>query len=100
MRRHDQPVELLVAAVGEREHGPVAARIVVVRLDLDAPYDAVGPGCCRHLEVLALVAVDLNAPGQVERDVVARNLDRLDGQTRAAATSVVMIARASASISR
>ena len=74
-----QPVELLVAAVGEREHGPVAARIVVIRLDFDAPDDAVGPGCRRHLEAVALVAVDLNRLGQVERDVVARNLDRLDG---------------------
>ena len=78
MRRHDQPVELLVAAVGEREHRPVAAGIVVIGLDLDAPDDAVGPGRRRHLEIFALVAIDLDGPGQVERDVVARDLDRLD----------------------
>ena len=53
---------------------------VVVGLDLDAPHDAVGSGRGRHLEVLALVAIDLDGAGQVERDVVARDLDRLDGR--------------------
>ena len=82
MRRDDQPVELLVGRVGEREHAPVAARIVIVGLDLDAPDDAVGAGRGRHLEIVALVAVDLHGARQVERDVVARDLDRLDGERR------------------
>ena len=50
----------------------------VAGLDLDAPDDAVGAGRGRDLEILALVAVDLDRLRQVERDVVARDLDRLD----------------------
>ena len=96
MRCDDQPVELLVAAVGEREHRPVAVRMVVIGLDLDAPDDAVGPGRGRYLEIFALVAVDLDGLRQVERDVVARNLDRLDCRRADAPNRVAAIARASA----
>ena len=82
MRRDDQPVELLVGGVGEREHGPVAGRARVIGLDLDAPHDAVGSGRGRNLEILALVAVDFDGARKVERDVVAGNLDRFDGEGR------------------
>ena len=78
MRRDDQPVELLVRRVGEREDRPVAGGPLVICLDLDAAHDAVGAGRRGHLEVLALVLIDLDRTGQVERDIVARNLDRLD----------------------
>jgi hypothetical protein len=51
MRCDDQPVELLVGGVGEREDRPVAANFVL-RLDLDAPHDAVDARRRRHLESL------------------------------------------------
>ena len=92
MRRDDQPVELLVGGVGEREHRPVAGRARVIGLDLDAPHDAVRPGRGRDLEVLALVAVDLDGARKVERDVVAGNLDRFDGEGRAMPRTACRIA--------
>ena len=36
----------------------------------------------RHLEVFALIDVDLDGARQVERDIVAGNLDRFDGEGR------------------
>ena len=82
MRRHDQPVELLVGGVGEREDGPVAAGMLVLRFHLDASHDAVGAGRGGDLEIVALVAVDLDGAGEIERHVVPRDLDGLDGASR------------------
>ena len=79
MRRHDQPVDDVVGGVGQREHGPVAGRALVVSLDLDAPHDAVRTWCRRNLEILALVAVDFHCTRKVERHIIAGNLDRFHG---------------------
>ena len=102
MRRDDQPVELLVGGVGEREDRPVAGRALVVGLDLDAAHDAVGAGRGRDLEVLALVAVDLDGARQVERDIVAGDLDRFDGACAAdsRADRIANAARATAKTCR
>src|SRR5690606_23909017 len=80
MRGYDQAVELLVRGVCEREHRPVAGRALVIGLDLDASNNAVCARCGRHLEILTLVVVYLHRPGQIERHVVARDLDRLHGE--------------------
>ena len=93
MRRDDQPVELLVGRVGERENRPVAAGALVIGLDLDAPHDAVGAGRRGNLEILALVLVDLDRAGQIERDIVARDLDRLDGKRAVAAQTASRLPR-------
>ena len=82
MWRDDQPVELLVGGVGEREHRPVAGRARVFGLDFDAPHDPVGAGRGRDLEILALIPVDLDGARKVERLVVAGDFDRLDGKRR------------------
>ena len=58
MRRHDQPVDLLVAVIGQRENRPILSRLA--RAYLDAPDDAVVPaeendtaGAVRAVETLA-----------------------------------------------
>ena len=50
MRHDDQPVDLLVAVVGEREHRPVG--VAFARAHLDAAHDAVGAGRGRHLDAV------------------------------------------------
>ena len=98
MRRDDQPVELLVGRVGEREHRPVAARPLVVGLDLDAAHDAVGAGAVDTWKFSPWLLVDFDGARQVERDVVARDLDRLDGKRRPKRrTAMATAARSSAS---
>ena len=79
MRRHDQPVNLLVGGVGKREDAPVAGRAGVVGLHLDAADDTVGTRRRGDLKVLALIPVELQCAREIERHVVARDLDRLDG---------------------
>src|SRR5690606_26304890 len=52
---------------------------------LDTAYDAIPAGRGGDLEIIALVAIDLNGTGKIERHVVAGNLDRLErvgGQNR------------------
>ena len=77
MRRHDQPRQLLVGIVGQREHDPCRLRAWLQRADLDAPNDAVGAGRGRHLDAIALGAVALDRPGQVDRVRIGRHPDRL-----------------------
>ena len=50
MRRDDQPVDLLVGVVGEREHRPVLSAFA--RAHLDAADDAVGAGRGRDLDAV------------------------------------------------
>src|SRR5690606_34307955 len=79
MRRHDEAVELLVRGVGKREDGPIARSVFALCFHFDAPDDAVSAGRGGNLEIGTLIPVNLDGPGEVERNVVARDLDRLDG---------------------
>ncbi len=78
MRRHQQPVDLLVAVVGQRKHRPEGcAAAGLARLDLDAPHDAVRAGRRRHLDAVILLPVELDGLGQVEGAPVQRHRHRL-----------------------
>ena len=79
MRRHDQPFELLVGIVGEREDDPVRLRAGLLGADLDAPDDAVRAGRGGDLDAVALAVVALDRPGQVDGAAVDRDPDGLDG---------------------
>jgi len=84
MRGDDQPVDLLVRDVGEREDGPVALVLVRGGAHLDAAHDAVGAGRGGDLEGLAPAGIDLGGGGKVQRRVVTGDLDGLDGEGPAA----------------
>ncbi len=79
VRRHHQPGQLLVGIVGQREHDPGRLRAGFERAHLDPPDDAVGAGRGRHLDAVALGAVALDHPGQVDGVRIGRNPDRLHG---------------------
>ena len=76
MRGDQQPVDLLVAVVGEREDRPVGAARRIRRPHLDTPDDAVGAGCRRHLDAIAGLPEKLDGFGQVERAAVEGHVDR------------------------
>ena len=57
MRRHDQPCQLLLGIIGQREHDPGRLSARLERADLDPADDAVGAGRGRHLNAIALRAV-------------------------------------------
>jgi hypothetical protein len=86
VRHHDQPVDLLVAGIGEREHRPVG-RALARRL-LHAAHDAVGAGRGRHLDAVGLGLDQVGDAGEVDRGDVGAHVDRLDrecGRRRAQA---------------
>ena len=76
MRHDDQPVDLLVAGIGEREHRPVG--VALARAHLHAPHDAVGPGRGRNQDAVAVGAMALDGVGQVDGGGVGAHVDGLD----------------------
>jgi len=78
VRRDDQPVDLAIGRIGDREHGPVSGRALVIGLHLDAPDDAVGSRCRLHLKTGPLVAIDLDSAREVDGRFVARDGDRIE----------------------
>jgi hypothetical protein len=77
MRHHDKPVDLLVAGIGEREHGPVG-RTLACRL-LHAAHDAVGAGRRRHRDGIAVGLDQFGDAGEVDRGHVGADVHRLNG---------------------
>ena len=82
MRRDDQAGQLLVGIVGQREHDPRRLRPRLERADLDPPDDAVGAGRGRDLDAIALGAVTLDRPRQVDRVGLDRDPHRLHRRRR------------------
>ncbi len=81
MRSHNQPVDLLIGGVCNRESSPVTGCLaVLVGLHLDAADDSVRTRSGRYLYAFALVAQKFDSAGQVEGGVFFGNLDRLDGR--------------------
>ncbi len=76
MRHDDQPVDLLVAGIGEREHRPVVAGLA--RAHFDAADDAVGAGRDRNLDAVAIGAWALGGGGQVDGGRVGADVDGID----------------------
>ena len=76
MRRHDQPVDLLVAVIGEREDRPIRSRLP--RAYFDAPDNAVVARRRGHLDAVAGGMLDLDRVGQVDRAGVGADVDGFD----------------------
>ena len=76
MRHDDQPVDLLVAVVGEREHRPVVAALA--RAHLDAADDAVGAGRGRDLDAVGVGLLQFGGGGEVDRRRVEAHVDGFD----------------------
>ena len=67
MRGDDQAGQLLIGIVGQREYDPRRLRPRLERADFDPPDDAVGAGRGRHLDAIALGAITLDRPRQIDR---------------------------------
>ena len=67
MRRNNQPCELLLGIIGQREHDPGRLRPRLERADFNPADDAVGAGRGRHLDAIALGAVTLDRPSEIDR---------------------------------
>ena len=80
VRRHDQPVDLLVRDVGEREHRPVPGMVLGAGAHLDPPHDPVGSGRGRRLERAAGLRMDLRRRREVDGGLLRGDLDRFDRQ--------------------
>ena len=80
MRGDDQPVELVVGVVGQREHHPVLSALA--RADLDAADDAVGSRRGRNLDAVVLAALVVEHGGEVDGRRVTADADRVDGMRR------------------
>ena len=76
MRSDDQAVDLFVAVVGEREHRPIAASFA--RAHLDAANDAVGAGCGRDLQAVAVGVLEVDGIGEVDGGGIDADIDGLD----------------------
>ena len=80
MRRHDQPVDLLVAIIGKREDRPIPSRLA--RAHFDAPDDAVVARRGRYLHAVAVGMLELDRVGQVDCAGVGADIDGFDGLRR------------------
>ncbi len=78
MRRDQQPIDLFVAVVGEREDRPVRAAATFLGANLDTADDAVEAGRGRHLDAVVLFPVDLDLWRKVEGSSVERNRDTVE----------------------
>ena len=96
MRRHDQPIDLLVAIIGEREHRPVSSGFA--RAHLDAADDAVGARRGRNLDAVAVGVLELDRVGEVDGGGVKADIDGLDGGSTAEIPSSAANARAASAV--
>ena len=85
MRHDDQPVDLLVAGIGKREHRPMVAGLACAHLD--AARNAVGAGRDRNLNAVAVGARAFGGGGQVDRRGVGADIDGIDRVRRGSAAS-------------
>ncbi len=78
VRRDDQPVDLFVGVVGEREHRPLAAvRARRHGAHLDAAHDAVGARRGRDLDAVIVAVVAFDRRGEIDHQRVEPDRDRL-----------------------
>ena len=77
VRHDDQPVDLLVARIGEREHRPVGAGFA--RAHLDAADDAVRARRGRDLDAVAVAGRPLDRIAEVDGRCVEAHVHGLDG---------------------
>ena len=85
MRRDQQAVDLLIAAVDQREHRPIGEPAGLTGAHFDAAHDAIGTGRGGDLDAIVRLAEELNRLRQVERLAVERHgcrLERVGGRAR------------------
>ena len=82
MRHDEQPVDLLVGGIGEREDDPVCRSFRVLRAHLDASHDAVRVGGGGDLQLVRLVVEALNRRAEVDGIGVDRQRDRFERERR------------------
>ena len=80
MRHDDQPVDLFVAVVGEREHRPVG--VALARAHLDAAHDAVGSRRGGDLDAVGLGFEDFGGGGEVDGGGIEPHIDGFDRARR------------------
>ena len=77
MRHDDQPVDLLVGIIGEREHRPVG--VGFARAHLDAAHDAVGAGRGGNLDAVGIGLLQFGGGGEIDGRDVEPHVHRFDG---------------------
>ena len=77
MRHDDQPVDLLVGIVGEREHRPIGAGLA--RAHLDAAHDAVRAGRGGDLDAVAVGLLHFGGGGEIDGRGIEPHIHRFDG---------------------
>ena len=82
MRGHENPVDLLVGVVGEREHHPVRSCAAIASLHHDAADDAVLAGGGGDLDQVAIGAVALDHRRQVDGRSVEGHPHGFHGRSR------------------
>ena len=82
MRDDDQPLDLLVGIVRQREDDPARARSWLQRTHFDAAHDAVGAGRGRNLQAVALRRIALDRLREIDGGGVERYPDGLDRRRR------------------
>ena len=82
MRHDDQPVDLLVGIIGEREHRPVG--VGFARAHFDAAHDAVGAGRGGDLDAVGFGLLHVGRGGEIDGRDVEPHVDRFE-RARAAA---------------
>ena len=82
MRHHDQPLDLLLGIVRQRENDPARARAGLQCAHFDAAYDAVGTGRGRDLQAVALRGIALDGLRQINCRGIERHPHRLDRCSR------------------
>ena len=75
MRHDDEPLDLLVAGIGECEHRPVG--VSLARTHVHAANDAVGSRCGRDEQPVGVGAMVLGGIGEVDGLRVGAHIDRL-----------------------
>ena len=80
MRCDDQPVDLLVAVIGEREDRPIPSALP--RTHFDAPDDPVIARRGRNLDAVAVSVYDVDRASQIDRPDIGADVDSLDGPRR------------------
>jgi hypothetical protein len=77
VRRDEQPIDLFVGGIGQREHDPVGSAGRVFGRNSYAPDDPIGPGRRGNLDPFALVEITLDGPSQIDRRRVERQSEGL-----------------------
>ena len=80
MRHDDQPVDLFVGIIGEREYRPVG--IALARAHLNAAHDTVRAGCSGNLDAIAFGFLHVGSVGEIDGRGAEPHVHGFDGVRR------------------